>query len=215
MPMQRERRDWTEWHRAYDDPSSRLSRRLRLVQQHLRAAVDVHAGPLRIVAMCAGEARDVAGALAGHPRRGEVRGRLVELDARLAEIARAAVRDAGLNQVDVACADAALTDSYEGAVPADIVMACGVFGNTTDDDIRHTVEWLPALCAPGATVIWTRGLRADRDVALDIRTWFEEEGFEEVAYESPPGETFRVGVHRLVAPPRPFVAGVRLFRFIR
>jgi hypothetical protein len=30
-------RDWVEWHRDYDDPGSLLSRRLELVQGHLRA----------------------------------------------------------------------------------------------------------------------------------------------------------------------------------
>jgi hypothetical protein len=37
-------RDWVEWLRDYDDPGSLLSRRLELVQGHLRAEFD-HAPP--------------------------------------------------------------------------------------------------------------------------------------------------------------------------
>jgi len=208
-------RDYAQWHRAYDDPSSRLSRRLRIVQQHLRRAVEERAGRIRLISMCAGEGRDVIGALAGHPRRRDVESLLVEIDQGLAATARQRARVARLDAVNVRCADGAITDAYEAGVPADIVLACGVFGNISDVDIRNTVEWLPSLCARGATVIWTRGGEPGHDMAPTIREWFGAAGFEEVAYESPPGETFRVGVHRLVAPPRPFERGVRLFTFIR
>lgn len=209
------KRDWAAWHREYDEPDSRLSRRLAVVQEQLRRALDGHPGPVRIVSMCAGEGRDVIGVLCGHPRRGDVTARLVELDERSAAAARAAARAAGLDAVEVVQGDAALTDSYAGAVPAEIVLACGVFGNITRDDIVRTIERLPMLCVPRATVIWTRGARPERDVAQEIRRWFDERGFEEMAFVAPPGETFRVGVHRLVAQPLAFERGVRLFTFVR
>jgi hypothetical protein len=210
-----EKLDWAAWHRDYDDPSSRLAARLRVVQRHLRQAIDERPGPIRIASMCAGEGRDVIGVLAEHPRRGDVTARLVELDPRNTKIAEEGARAAGLTQVEVVVGDAASTDSYAGAVPAEIVLACGVFGNITDEDVRRTVEYLPSFCAPGATVIWTRGRQRERDFALTIKRWFEEGGFEEIAYEAPPDFGFRVGVHRLAAPPRTFEAGVTLFRFFR
>ena len=210
-----EKRDWSEWHRSYDDPTSRLAGRLRVVQKHLRQAIDDRHGPVRIVSMCAGEGRDVVGVLKDHPRRAEVVARLVELDPRNAAAASSAADAAGLDQVEVICADAAVTDTYDGAVPADIVLACGIFGNISEDDIVRTIEYLPCLCAPNATVIWTRGYRPERDVASEIRRWFDDRGFEEVAFEAPAGATFRVGVHRLTAKPRDLARGVRLFRFLR
>ena len=213
--MPDEQRDYAAWHRAYDDPSSQLSRRLRVVQAYLRRAIDDHPGRLQLISMCAGEGRDVLTVLAGHPRRAEISARLVELDPRNVAAARAAVAAAGLDQVDVVEGDAAVTDAYAGAVPADIILACGVFGNITDDDVRRTVEHLPCLSAPGATVIWTRGWQPDRDAAGAIRGWFADSGFEEVAFEAAPDNTFRVGAHRLVAPPRAFEPGVRLFSFFR
>jgi hypothetical protein len=216
QPEDREPRDWLEWHRPYDDPDSRLSRRLRVVQLLLRDAIDERRGPFSIVSMCAGQGRDVIGVLAGHPRRDEINARLVELDARNAAFARAAIEQAGLESVRVIERDAALTDTYEGAVPAEIVLACGIFGNISLDDIWRTIDCLPMLCAPGATVLWTRGGTSRHDVAPDIRTWFNDRGFEEVAYESSPDEDyFRVGAHRLVAPPRPLERGVRMFTFFR
>lgn len=214
--VQQAPRDWLDWHRAYDDPDSRLSRRLRIVQTRLRRAIDRRAGNLRIVSMCAGEGRDVIGVLATHDRAAAVSATLVELDPRLAERARDAAGAAGLAAVAVRCADAALTDSYAGAVPADIVLACGVFGNISEDDIRRTIDHLPQFCAPGATVIWTRGGRRQHDLAPQVCRRFEERGFARVAFDSSPDEDhYRVGVHRLAAEPRPLSRGQRMFTFVR
>ena len=207
--------DWEGWHRAYDDPSSYLSRRLEKVQRHLRLAVEGKPGRLQMVSMCAGQGRDVIGALANHPRRAEIDARLVELDAGNVELGRAGVRATGLEGIEVVCADAGASDSYAGAVPADIILACGVFGNISDGDVRRTIEYLPHLSAPGAVVIWTRGREAERDFTLTIRGWFAEVGFEELGFEAPSDARFRVGVHRLVREPRPFQPEVRLFSFLR
>jgi hypothetical protein len=74
-------RDWADWHTPYDDPSSPLSERLRLVQGHLRTVLDRSpVGPIRLISMCAGQGRDVIGVLTGHRRRADVRATLVELD---------------------------------------------------------------------------------------------------------------------------------------
>ena len=208
-------KDWLAWHRQYDDSTSRLARRLRIVQGHIRCEIDRHAGEVRIVSMCAGQGRDLLGVLTEHPRRYEIAALLVELDPRNVEIVQAAVDDAGLDRVRVMCADASNSDSYAGAVPADIVLACGVFGNVTDDDIMRTIAYLPRLCAPGAAVIWTRAHESDRDIVSAIRRQFEQSGFEEVAIDAPSDATFRVGVHRLTVPPQPFEPGAHLFRFGR
>ena len=42
--------------------------------------------------------------------------------------------------IEVLCADAGTTASYAGAVPADLVLVCGVFGNITDADMMHTID---------------------------------------------------------------------------
>jgi hypothetical protein len=115
--------------------------------------------------------------------------------------------------VDVVCADASDTSAYDGAVPAEIVLANGVFGNISDADIEHTVNALPSLCAPRATVLWTRHRRAP-DVTPHIRAWFADAGFDEVAFEGPKGFIFGVGVNRLARDPDPFVRGVKLFDFV-
>lgn len=209
------RRDWADWHKPYDDPNSRLARRLAVVQEQLRRALDDRAGPVRLISMCAGQGRDVIPVLAAHPRREDVTALLVELDPRNAEAATAATRAAGLRQVRVLCADAALTDTYAGAVPADIVLACGIFGNITPEDIERTVRHLPGLCASGATVLWTRGRWKGNDPTPEIRRWFAEAGYEEVAFHGPADETYSVGANRLIEEPAALARGVTLFRFFR
>lgn len=206
-------RDWAEWHRDYDDPTSLLSRRLERVQEHLRAELDrAQAGEIRLVSLCAGQGRDVIGVLTGHPRRREVRARLVELDERNAAFARQAARAAGLDRVEVLRADAGITDACEGAVPAQIVMACGIFGNITANDIQATVATLPSLCAPGALVLWTRHRRSP-DMTPAIRSWFGQAGFREEAFDISDDGFMSVGAHRLTGEPLAFVPGQRLFSF--
>ena len=62
-------RDWHEWHRGYDQPESPLSQRLGIVQDNIRTALDAAPpGPIHVVSMCAGEARDILGVLEDHPR---------------------------------------------------------------------------------------------------------------------------------------------------
>ena len=163
-------RDWVEWHRDYDDPGSLLRRRLELVQAHLRRELDhAPAGNIRLISLCAGQGRDVIGVLAGHPRRGDVCARLVELDERNVASARRAAQAAELDNVEVLRADAGTTDACVGAVPAQVVVACGIFGNITASDIRATVTALPSLCAPDALVLWTRH-RAPPDLTPTIRS---------------------------------------------
>ena len=156
------------------------------------------------------------GVLQEHPRRGEVRARLVELDPKNAAIARASAEAAGLGGVEIVVADAAETDSYQDAVPAEIILACGVFGNITGDDVRRTIDQIACFAAPGATVLWTRGFeQGDRSVVDAICRWFTTAGFQQVSLDAPEEWRYSVGVHRLVVPPRPFEPGVTMFRFIR
>ncbi|PSL56597.1 methyltransferase family protein [Saccharothrix carnea] len=205
--------DWHGWHADYDRPDSVLALRLRAVRARVRAAVeDSPPGPLRVLSLCAGQGRDLLEVLADHPRRHDVRARLVELDPRNAAIAEASARAAGLDGVEVLTADAALTDHYADLAPADLVLVCGVFGNITDEDIERTVDHCAALCRTGGTVIWTRHRDAP-DLVPAICEWFEERGFERL-WLSAPDAGYGVGAHRYLGRPRPLATGVRLFTFV-
>ena len=204
---------WVSWHRAYEDPNSSISRRLAAVQRRLGQAMDAApAGPIRLVSMCAGQGRDVIGVLAVHARREDVKARLVELDPALVDDARTLAIHSGLLDLEFCQDDASTTAAYIDAVPADIVLVCGVFGNITDSDVRRTVDELPGLVAPGATVIWTRH-RLDPDLTPSIRSWFSQNGFEEVGFDTEEGSFFGVGTHRFVGTPRTFEPGRMLFNF--
>ena len=215
--MSNDERDWLAWHQPYDDPSSSLARRLTTVREELRRALDERTGAIHVISMCAGQGRDVLPVVATHPRRQEISALLVELDPRNVEVAIDYASAHGLGHIRILQADAALTDAYASAAPADVVLVCGVFGNITNEDVRRTIAILPSLCAPGATVIWTRGRsnETDRDIAEDVRGWFASAGFTEVAFYAPRVIGFRVGVCRLTAAPRPFERSIRMFQFAR
>jgi hypothetical protein len=206
--------DWARWHAAYDDPSSSLSARLRSVQSLLGQAIDAApAGVINLISLCAGQGRDVIGVLQSHPRREDVRALLVEFDDDIAAVARRSAAEAELPQVEVRVADAGEVASFADALPADVLLLCGIFGNLVDDDIRRTIEAAPGFCTPGATVLWTRHRRPP-DLTPRIRDWFAASGFEEVAFDSLANDAQNcVGANRLVRPAAGPPAEGRLFRF--
>lgn len=205
--------EWVTWHTGYDDPGSPQARRLATVQRLVAAALDrAPAGEIRVISMCAGDGRDLIGALRTHPRARDVRARLVEIDETLA--ARGREQAASLaGMIEFVTGDASVSDAYADAVPATVVMACGVFGNVSDDDVHNIIQHLPELCAAGAIVVWTRG-RFEPDLTPTIRAWFSNAGFNELEFVPIEGSTAAVGAHRLAAVPLDFVAGRRLFTFL-
>ncbi len=195
-------RDWIRWHDQYADPDSSLTRRLRVVQARLADALSsAPPGPVGLVSLCAGQGHDVIGVLPGHPRRADVTAVLVEADPVNAEQARTQAAAAGLDGVEVREADAGEVANYADVLPADVLLLCGIFGNVPDEDIHHTAAASASMCRPGGTVIWTRH-RREPDLTPQIRNWFAEAGFDEVAFEGIPSERLvSVGVGRLARPP--------------
>jgi hypothetical protein len=207
--------DWEAWHAAYDDPSSLLSARLRRVRQRLSEAIDrASPGPVRLVSLCAGQGRDVIGVLPGHPRRDDVRAVLVEANPRLAQAARGAATKAGLAQVEVREADAAAVANFADALPTDVLLLCGIFGNVSEEEIKRTVEASAAMCTPGATVIWTRH-RLPPDLTPQVRAWFAASGFDELAFEVGPDTMMGLGANRLRRPATAGLPDGPLFAFRR
>ena len=205
-------RDWAAWHEAYDDPDSPLAQRLLAVQARITEALDrAPPGPLRAVSICAGQGRDLIDVLREHPRRHDVTARLVELDPRNAAAARQRASDAGLAQVEVVTGDAAQTGAYAGLIPARLVLACGVFGNITDGDVARTIRCCAGLCAPGGTVVWTRG-RGEPDLIPQICDWFAAAGFA-LAGLSEPGTRWGVGAHRFEGQSR-LLPDQQMFTFV-
>jgi hypothetical protein len=206
---------WVSWHEPYDDPSSPLSRRLRCVQSVISDWLDRRSpNKTRIVSVCAGQGHDLLDVLSGRADVDGLTARLVELDSVNVQAAReraSAVPD-GV-QLDIVEGDAAHLAAYEDAVPADLVLMCGVFGNISDQDVRRTVGLLPMLCASGATVVWTRH-RNEPDLTPSIREWFGQEGFVENAFVAPVDVKWSVGVHVFGAKPVPLDGDAVMFRFL-
>lgn len=205
-------RDWVAWHADYEVDTP-LARRLAIVQEQVeRAFVERGGGPIRILSLCSGEGRDLIVPLSRRAPAANVRGRLVELDRVLAARAREGLAAARILGLEVIEGDAGATTSLAGAVPADLLLLCGIFGNVSDEDIERTVRTAPTLCAPEATVIWTRHRRPP-DLTPAIRRWFAASGFRHEAFVRVPDSTGSVGVERFVGSPQPFDPGIRLFEF--
>lgn len=171
-------------------------------------------GPFRAVGACSGDGRDLVDVLAGREDADRVQATLLEAHWGIADEARRRIAEAGLANVDVRTADAGKTGSYVGAVPSDLVLLVGIFGNITDRDIHETIRAVPQSCRSGAAVVWTRG-REDRDLGAQIRDWFGEVGCEQLAYTSWQDSSASVGVARFVGQPEPLDPDRCLFTFLR
>ena len=198
------------WHDAYDEPTSALARRLVVVRRRLAEALDAALAasgrPVRLLSLCSGEGRDVIPEVAGRA----VTAVLVEQDEELCRRAGAAAGPG----VEVRCGDAGDTATWADAVPVDVLVLCGIFGNVEPAAVAGVIAAVPALVVPGGRVLWTRGRRGDVDRRPEVRRWFVDAGLEELAYEGEP-EPYGVGLNRLAAPPAtPPVLPARLFTFL-
>lgn len=206
--------DWLEWHDAYARHGSGLADRLAAVRAQISRYLDLTApDPVRVVSACAGDGRDLLGVLDRRSDASRVTALLVEYDPELAANAQEAAKNLP-SRVNVRLADAAQSNIYADAVPADLVLLCGIFGNISDANIQTTIEAAPQLCAKGAEVVWTRH-RGDPDLTPSIREWFADAGFEEVTFVAPDAAEWAVGVHRLATNPQPLEPGRHWFTFFR
>jgi len=205
---------WYSWHAPYDALDSVETDRLEMVQDMLYDALDAApAGPLRAVSACSGQARDLLPVLIHHPRGGDVTARMIEIDPLNVSFLEGALGSTRLADVEVIHGDAGTTAVYAGAVPADLVVLCGVFANISPQDAARTAETLPSLCAPGGLVVWstygTRGTDAAQVLAV-----LAEAGFETVTVHESAEQGWTVGAHRYRGETRHLPENTRFFRFL-
>jgi hypothetical protein len=206
--------DWHAWYGQYDDENSSLSRRLRVVQRRLVDLVDGEPPVRRVLSLCAGDGRDILPVVARLPNERRPELLLVEIDPALAAAAERRAVDVGV-AATVIVGDAGLATTWRNVGPVDLLMLCGIFGNISETDIRTTIRASRGMLAPGGNVMWTRGRFApDPDLRPQIRTWFREAGFREIAFDSEPAG-YGVGVNRVTSHLPATPVPERLFAFLR
>lgn len=108
-----------------------------------------------------------------------------------------------------------MTNSYRGAVPADIVLLVGLLGNMSHEDVSTTIATTPQMCRTGATLIWSRG--RDRDDINDrVRGELTAARFTECDYAASDQRTRpAAGLVRYDGTTVPLDPTRRLFTFFR
>jgi hypothetical protein len=202
---------WYSWHAPYDDLESEQTDRLGAVQDELVAFLNqARPGELEALSVCSGQSRDLLPILISHPRGSDVRATMLELDPLNASFLHGALGSTRLTTVDVVVTDAGVTDAYVGLPAADLVLLCGVLANIELEDAGQVVDALPAVCALGATVVWsTYGASLPDADAVIAR--LENGPFERVSVLRKDG--YVVGAHRFTGTPGSLEPGKRLFRF--
>jgi hypothetical protein len=79
--------------------------------------------------------------------------------------------------------------------------------------VLRLIGALPQFCAPGATVIWSRG-RSVPNLNEQIHSAFSEAGFVHAAFHAPDDRDFQIGVNLYEGPARE-LEPARLFTFRR
>lgn len=193
-----------------------MRQRLQLVRNYISTCLNAcPLGKIRVVSVCAGDGRDLLGALLDHPRASDVYARLVELDSRLVECGRAAAESAELReQIEFVNGDATLSSVYEGIVPAELVLVCGVFGNVPETELPRLIQSLCFLCKSEGFIIWTRDLSENGDHRLSlVRELLRESAFEEVSFKITSIGNMGVGTHRYLGQALPLPKDEKLFVF--
>jgi hypothetical protein len=207
--------EWSDWHEAYQDESSELVGRMMACRRHVAAVVaEAPEGPITVVSICGGQGRELIGALEDHPRKGDVRGRLVELDAENTAFATGWATDAGLTDLEIFTGDASVASSYTGLPPIDLVVISGVFGHIDEEDRLALIDFVRQLCHTGSNVVWTSH-RTRNGPAEWLRRAFLDRRFQELEYDVVPGDDFEFTVTRNVydGEQQPFHADARIFTF--
>jgi len=208
-------KDWFEWHDLYQT-ETRLQQRLEIVQEYITRSLNaLPPGRIQVVSACAGDGRDLRGSVINHPRQADVHARLVELNPQLVERGRAAIAAAGFTaQREFVNCDATLSDHYAGAVPADVVLVCGIFGNLADEAaLQRLIGNLKFLAKPGAFVAWTRGHRDGIAYSDIVRQNLQAANFAEVDFRLTATGDMGVGLHRYQGETAPLPANEHLFVF--
>ena len=208
-------KDWFAWHDNYRT-RPRMRQRLQIVREYISTSInECPPGKITVISVCAGDSRDLIGTLFNHPRASDVYGRLVEIDSRLVEGGRSAAASAGLGgQLEFICGDATLSSVYQGFVPADLVLVCGVFGNVPETELPRLIQSLQYLCRTNGLMIWTRDLVTDGEHRLaTIRERLQEAAFEEVSFKMTPTGNMGVGMHRYLGEGLPLPDDEELFLF--
>jgi hypothetical protein len=208
-------KDWFAWHDNYRT-RPRMRQRLQIVREYLANCLNAcPSGKIQVISVCAGDSRDLTGTLYDHPRTADVQARLVEIDERLVECGRTAAEAAGLGeQLEFIQGDATISSVYEGAVPAAIVLLCGVIGNIPEEELPGLMETLTYLCKPEAFLIWTRDLFEDGENRLaSVRAMLQNSRFEEVNFRMTLTGNMGVGTHRYLGQTLPLPKDKQLFVF--
>ena len=235
---------WVRWHAPYEDPSSKLSRRLQAVQSMVAAALDeiTARGPspatvpapapapapgrsrpldtnpehIRIVSLCAGQGRDVIDVVATHPRGPDVSALLVELDPALVDFARSRAAAAGAGVAEqIRVVEG---DASQCRWYADDVPADIVLVCGVFGNISEADITRTIQAMPGFCApgghVVWTRHRRPPDLTPAIRANFAAAGFTELGFVSPADSFMTIGHHRLDGPTAPFDPDQILFDFV-
>jgi hypothetical protein len=110
-----------------------------------------------LVSVCAGDGRDVIQVLSGELSELPVRALLVESEPELARRGEAQAVSAGVSdRVLFRCRDATRMESYQGYVPADVLVMAGVLGNVPSRAYPDLARTAATLLRRGGFLLWTQ-----------------------------------------------------------
>ncbi|HUR34052.1 MAG TPA: class I SAM-dependent methyltransferase [Vicinamibacterales bacterium] len=206
--------------RGYDDPHSHYSHRLTEAHRAVAHALDIlPRGPVVMLDICGGAGRVLVPAVAGHPRRREVRGAIIDLDAVSIQLARDALASSHLGSIQTLVADAGASDSYRAVERASLVIVSGVLAHLSRAHTNRLLRFVRQVATPEALLLWTIGERLPAGRIRRVRHAVTAAGFRTIR-ASVVGRTrfglgwrHEVGLAALSVPIEPLRTGEQVFTF--
>jgi hypothetical protein len=172
------------------------------------------AGPVRIVSLCAGDGRDVIGTLVRSPRGEDVQAWLVELNQQSTIEGRRYAMQAGVaDKVVFINGDATSYATYRDIPPADIVMACGVWGHVPPNQRGRLERALACLCQAGGAIIWTRGVAKGIHRLREIEAHFIGQSWRQLRTSYTQDGKWAINSYRYCGPRQDRPTSGRIFNF--
>lgn len=110
-------------------------------------------------------------------RRSVAQGLLLDDSPEHAVAAKALLADPPRARIDTVCADLFATRSYEGRVPADVIVLGSRLTAGDEVSLQALVEALPRLCSRDALIVWPQA-HLDSERRTLVRRMLDRAGFE-------------------------------------
>ena len=199
--------NWKIWNAQYEDQSSHLSQRLKIVKGCIKNSFK-DLNTLNIISICSGYGKDILESLV-ETKTQYSKVTLVDLDQKSIRAANAYASSMGLKDINCVIADAGLLSTYVD-IKAELVVFVGALGHFSFKDIKNCLAELNKIVCKNGLVVWS----ANERVLETLLQSFTDNNYKSIDLIQKISEKGHVvGVHRYLGEEKENSGKGRLFTY--